>query len=373
VKVVIAPDAYKGGPSAEKVAAAIAEGWRSARPGDEVIESPLADGGEGTLDAMEAAVREATRHGVPGVRGPDGRLVDAGYLRLPDGSAVVELASSSGLPLMDRPDPLGASTYGLGQVMAAALDAGAPRLLVGLGGSASTDGGTGMLAALGARFLDARGEPLPPGGGALIGLDRIDRSELRQVPAEGVDVLSDVDNPLLGDNGAAAVFGPQKGATDDDIACLDAGLRRLAELLGGDPDEPGAGAAGGTAYGLAAAWGARLRSGSRAIADETHLVERLVGADLVITGEGRLDRTSLSGKVVSAVLTLAAEAGVPVAVVAGAVAPDVAVLLDEEVAVRSLSTVAGSPERSMAEPHRYLEEAARDLAAAVDSVGHARP
>jgi glycerate 2-kinase len=362
VKIVIAPDSYKGGPSAAEVAAAIARGWRAARPDDVLLESPLADGGEGTLDAMESSLAHAERRTVKGVTGPDGSPVDADHLWLPDGSAVIELAESSGLPLLAHLDPLGASTYGLGQVMGAALDGGANRLLVGLGGSASTDGGTGMLTALGARFLDVRGEPLPPGGGALVRLDRVDLDGLRPPPVDGVDVLSDVDNPLLGPRGAAAVFGPQKGAEASDVDRLERGLRRLAERLGGDTEQPGAGAAGGTAYGLAAAWNARLRSGSHAVAEETGLTGRLDGAALVITGEGRLDRTSLSGKVVSAVLDLAGAAGVQVAIVAGGIAPDMNGMLDERVQVRILAEVAGSTERSMKDPHRYLEEAARDLA-----------
>lgn len=366
MRVLFCPDSYKGGPSAAQVAAALASGWRRTRPDDELVEAPLADGGEGTLDAMEACVPGATRHTVAGVTGPDHRPVDADHLRLPDGSGLVELAASSGLPRLTRPDPLGATTRGLGEMLGASLDAGARRLMVGLGGSASTDGGAGMLAALGARFLDADGHDLPDGGGALIDLARVDLTGLRPPPADGVDVLSDVDNPLLGPSGAAAVFGPQKGATEADIRRLEAGLARLAELLGGAPEQAGAGAAGGTAYALAAAWGAQLRSGSVAIAEEAGIGRALATSDLVVTGEGRLDPTSLSGKVVSAVLGLASAQETPVAVVAGAVDDGVRPLLDG-VHLVSLSELAGSPEASLAEPERYLAEAGRSLAATFDS------
>jgi glycerate 2-kinase len=300
---------------------------------------------------------------VAGVTGPDGRSVDAEYVMLADGTAIVELAAASGLPLLRWLDPLGSTTLGSGQVIAAALDAGARRLLVGLGGSASTDGGTGMLVALGARFLDAHGRQLPPGGGALVDLDRVDLTDVRPPPSEGVEVLTDVTNPLLGTTGAAAVFGPQKGAGDEQIGRLEAGLTRLAELLGGDPGAPGAGAAGGSAYALATVWDARLVAGSQAIADEAGLAEALQGADLAVTGEGRFDTTSLSGKVVSAVLDAAAIEGVPVAIVAGAVDEPARRRLDRGVRVVSLSVIAGSSERSMAEPDRYLVEAGARLAA----------
>jgi glycerate 2-kinase len=362
VKIVICPDSFKGGPTAVEVARAIATGWRSVRPSDAIVEAPLADGGEGTLDAMQSCVPGAVRRTVAGVAGPDGRSVDADYVALPDGTAVVELAAASGLPLLRRLDPLGSTTLGSGQVIAAALEAGARRLLIGLGGSASTDGGAGLLVALGARFLDAHGRELPPGGGALVDLARVDLTDVRPAPSAGVEVLSDVTNPLLGTTGAAAVFGPQKGAGAEEVDRLEAGLTRLAELLGGDPDAPGAGAAGGSAYALATVWGARLVAGSQALADEVGLARAMQGADLTVTGEGRFDTTSLSGKVVSAVLSTAATEDLPVAIVAGAVDEAARRRLDGGVRIVSLSVIAGSSERSMAEPERYLVDAGARLA-----------
>jgi glycerate 2-kinase len=360
VKVVVAPDSFKGGPSARQVAEALAAGWRSARPADDLVTVPLADGGEGTLEAFAVGVAGARRQPVRSAVGPDQRPVDTEYLLLPDGTAVVEMAAVSGLPLMAALDPLGATSRGVGQVIAAALDAGASRLIIGVGGSASTDGGSGALAALGARFLDAKGQPLPDGGGALRELASIDLDGLRRPPPGGVEILTDVDSPLLGSSGSAAVFGPQKGAAPRDVEVLEAGLQQLARHLGGDPDFPGAGAAGGIAYGFATTWSARLRLGSRAVADELSLAQEIRQADLVITGEGCLDETSLRGKVVSTVLELVDEQDVALTIVAGAVEGDVA--RGERVTVVSLTELAGSRERSMEAPGRFLELAARQLA-----------
>jgi len=284
----------------------------------------------------------------------------------------VELAETSGLPLLVHADPLGAQTTGLGEVLGRALDAGAGRILVGLGGSAATDGGTGALAALGARFLDAAGRPLPPGGGALAGLARTDLSGLRPPPPGGVTCLTDVTAPLLGSYGAAAVFGPQKGADRTQIARLEAGLARLAEVLGGDPGAPGAGAAGGTGYGLAAAWGAVLAPGAAELARLTGLDRALAEADLVITGEGTFDATSLTGKTCGTVLAAAAAAGVPVALVAGQVSEGFAgerPALDgapgtvpAPAAVVTLTDLAGGTAAALASPRRWLRRAARQLA-----------
>ncbi len=348
MRVLIAPDSFKGTLGAAAAAAALAEGWLSVRPGDQVTRLPLADGGEGTLDVLAATVSGARWHRAR-VTGPAGARVIASWLELPGGgegapgglpgrgqnsaarwpadrpapaqvgTAVVELARASGLPLLAHPDPMGAQTTGLGELLGRALDAGVGRILVGLGGSASTDGGTGALAALGARFLDAAGNPLPPGGGALADLARADLRGLRAPPTGGVTCLTDVTAPLPGPGGAAAVFGPQKGADGPQIARLEAGLARLAGVLGGDPAAPGAGAAGGTGYGLAAAWGAVLTPGAAELCRLAGLDRALTDADLVITGEGRFDETSLRGKTCGTVIAAAAAAGVPVAVVAGQV------------------------------------------------------
>uniref|UniRef100_UPI0037830070 glycerate kinase n=1 Tax=Pseudolysinimonas sp. TaxID=2680009 RepID=UPI0037830070 len=244
MKVVIAPDSFKGSIAARDAAAALADGWRSVRPGDEILQLPQADGGEGTIDAFAAAEPDAALHAIPRVIGPDGRQVDAAWLLLPDGTAVVELAQSSGIALMQTLNALDATTRGLGEVIAAALDAGAVSLVIGLGSSASTDGGAGALHALGTRSA-------PPGG---------------------VTLLTDVTAPLLGPAGAAAVFGPQKGASPADVDVLEERMRAwAARYPDADPDTPGAGAAGGTAFGFLAAWGARIVPGAAAIADLTGL------------------------------------------------------------------------------------------------------
>jgi glycerate 2-kinase len=366
--VVIAPDSFKGSLDAGQVAAAIASGWSAARPGDRVVGVPLADGGEGTINAVEAATPGAVRYTVAGLRGPDDRSVDADWLALPDGTALIELAAAAGLPQMAELDPLGAHTRGLGQLIAAVLDAGARRLLLTLGGSATTDGATGALRELGLELRDAAGQRLADGGGALTGLAELDTARLRPPPPGGVEILSDVDNPLLGPRGAATVFGPQKGAGPAEIEQLEAALTRLAELAGGDPDAPGAGAAGGAGYGLATLWGATMRPGSQVIAELAQLPALLEQADVVITGEGALDDTSLHGKVIGHVLDLAHAAGVPVAVVAGTV------LTEQSPTSHTIATtdLAGDLETSMADPARWLHQAGRTLATDADDIfgGH---
>ncbi|HWR84959.1 MAG TPA: glycerate kinase, partial [Rhodoglobus sp.] len=271
LRVVIAPDSFKGSATAADAAAAIADGWRSVRPGDELVLLPQADGGEGTIDAMASAVPGAEFRSLE-VTGPDGRPVIARWLRLPGGEAVVEFAESSGLPQMAVPDALGATSIGLGEVIAAALGEGATSLVIGLGGSATTDGAVGALQALGLRATDARGAELAPGGGSLVDLAAVDSEGLRR-PLKRVRLLTDVDNPLLGPRGAAATFGPQKGATPEQLELLERGLASLARAMGGDPELPGAGAAGGAGYGFTAAWGAEIVPGARAIAELTGLVE----------------------------------------------------------------------------------------------------
>jgi glycerate 2-kinase len=356
MRVIAAPDSFKGSIGAADAAAALAAGWRSLRPGDEVVELPLADGGEGTVDVLAAAVPGSRRHFAE-VSGPGNGRVTASWLEIPGNGHVIELAAAAGLTLLRPLQPLRAHSYGVGELVGHALDAGARRVLVALGGSACTDGGSGALAALGARFLDDAGRELPRGGGELVRLARLDLRGLRAAPRRGTACLTDVRAPLLGPAGAAAVFGPQKGAGPGDVDLLEAGLARLAQLLGGDPDAPGAGAAGGTGYGLAAGWGADLLRGAAEIAAIAGLPAALERADLVITGEGQYDATSLSGKVAGTVLALAAEAGVPAALVAGVLAARPAVPAVE------LASLAGGPEQSMAGPGRWLAEAGRKLAA----------
>ncbi len=364
MRIVIAPDSFKGSIGAAGAAQALATGWHAARPGDIVTQVPLADGGEGTLDVLAAAVAGARWHRAR-VTGPGGRPVDCPWLALPGGTAVVELARASGLPLLAAPDPLGAHTAGLGEAIGHALDAGAREIVITLGGSASTDGGTGALAALGARFLDDAGHALPRGGGALCDLVSTDLAGLRRPPTGGVSCLADVAAPLLGVTGAAAVFGPQKGADPGQVARLDAGLARLAALLGGDPDAAGAGAAGGTGYGFAAAWGASIRPGAPELGRIAGLERALRDADLVITGEGRYDRTSTGGKVAGAVFAAAAAAGVEVALVAGQFAADP----PPGAAALSLSDLAGGPAAARAAPARWLTQAGQRLAAAMGPAG----
>jgi glycerate kinase len=358
MRIVIAPDSFKGSIAAAAAAAAVAEGWLSARPGDQVTRFPLADGGEGTLEVLAAAASGARWHPAA-VTGPCGPRVHSCWLELPGGTHVIELARASGLPLLAAPEPLRAHTIGVGELIGRALDAGARRLLIALGGSASTDGGTGALAALGARFLDAAGRDLPPGGGALAELAAADLSGLRPPPPGGAACLADVRAPLLGPRGAAAVFGPQKGADAGQVDVLAAGLSRLTEVLGGQSDAAGAGAAGGTAYGLAAAWGAAIVPGAAELCRISGLDRALSGADLVITGEGRYDQTSADGKVAGAVFAAAGQAGVPAALIAGtiAAAPPAAV-------VRSvaLADLAGGATAARANPARWLRAAGKMLA-----------
>ncbi|MFF8774335.1 glycerate kinase [Kitasatospora sp. NPDC015120] len=354
MRVVLAPDSFKGTVAARDAALALAAGWRSVRPDDELLIRPMADGGEGTLDALAAALPGAVVHPVPGCTGPDGRPVTGRYALLADGTALVELADTGGLPLLGGAlAPLTAGTRGTGETIAAALDAGARRVTVALGGSASTDGGAGLLAALGLRLLDDTGARLPDGGGALTRAHRLDRTALRPAPPGGVRLLADVTNPLLGPTGAAAVYGPQKGADPALVAVLEAGLRRFAELLGGDPALPGSGAAGGTAYGLMTAWDARVVPGAAAVAELTGLDRALAGAGLVITGEGRFDATSLLGKAVGEVLARAGRAGVPARVVAGEATGPGALTLTE---------LSGDPADARARAAHWLTAAGARLA-----------
>jgi glycerate kinase len=277
----------------------------------------------------------------------------------------VELANTSGIELLGTPPrlrPFDAHTRGFGEAIAAALAQGVDRLVLGIGSSASTDGGVGLLTALGARFTDAAGEPIAEGGRGLADLMAVDVSGLAPLPQGGVTVLSDVTNPLLGAWGAAAVFGPQKGADPAQVLALDAGLARLAALLGLDPKTPGAGAAGGSGFGLLA-WGALLVPGSAAVADLIGLRAAVAAASVVVTGEGSFDGQSAAGKVPAHVAAIAAESGTAVALVAGRIAPGADVSAFAGTA--SLTELAGSGEAAMADPARWLVEAGAELARAL--------
>ncbi len=322
--IVIAPDSFKECLTALEVAEALAAGLRRAAPDAELRLVPMADGGEGTVDALVAATNGRT---LPlTVTGPMGDPVDAVYGLLGDGeTAVIEMASASGLALVppEHRDPRIATTYGTGELLRAAIENGARRVIVGIGGSATNDGGAGMAEALGYRFLDATGSVLARGGAALLSLARIDGSHrLSELDDCEILVACDVTNPLCGPNGASRVYGPQKGATPEAVEELDGALRHFADVVRaqmGVPiaDLPGAGAAGGLGAGLVAFAHGSLRPGVELVADACHLADRMRGADLVITGEGKLDGQSVHGKTPIGVARIAQQAGIPVVAVAG--------------------------------------------------------
>ncbi|MBP0448139.1 glycerate kinase [Kitasatospora sp. RG8] len=373
--VVVAPDKFKGTLEGAEVAARIAAGIRRAAPGAEVRELPVADGGEGTLAAALAA--GFTR--IPAkVAGPTGLPVDAA-LAVRGDTAVVELAQSSGLARLPggRTAPLAAGSYGVGQLIGRAVSLGAKRIVLGLGGSACTDGGAGMVQALGVSLLDADGAELPPGGAALRRLARLDLGPLATgTPAAGltgveVVVACDVDNPLLGRRGATAVYGPQKGADGDDLVILEEGLTRFADVVGEAVgrdfrDAPGAGAAGGVGFAALALLGATMRPGIELMLELLGFDEAVRGARLVVTGEGCLDAQTLHGKAPAGVAAAAARAGVRVAAVAGRLE-----LSEREwraagfAAAYALTDLAEQPGDSMTKAAELAEVAGERLAAAL--------
>lgn len=332
MRIVIAPDKFKGSLSAPEVCRFLEKGLQRGAGGNlDVLRIPVADGGEGTLDA---AVGSGFTRRTATVAGPTGQPVEAEFA-VRGHEAVIEMATASGLALVPRvqdggrpasADATTATSLGTGQLIRAALDAGCRRIVLGVGGSANTDGGAGLLQGLGARFLDSGNNELPPGGAALANLHSIDftRFEPRLVDTRFV-LASDVDNPLLGAQGAAAVFGPQKGATPQDVGMLDAALARFVEVLAREigfravkaAEAPGAGAAGGVGYAAIAALAATRRPGIDVVLEFTELADRLTGADLVITGEGSLDEQSLLGKTPMGVARAAAARGIPVIAVCG--------------------------------------------------------
>ena len=321
-KYVLIPDSFKGTLSSEDICRIASEEILRLEPEAEICAIPVADGGEGTVDAFLAAVG-GTRAEVP-CTGPCGQEVMGFYGLLPDGTAVVEMAAAAGLPLAGAcRDPEKTTTYGVGQLMAHALSRGAKQLVLGLGGSATNDGGCGAAAALGAEFLDAEGRPFVPTGGTLTQIAHIRMKGLRETMAGAeVTVMCDIDNPLCGPAGAAAVFGPQKGADAAMVARMDAGLRHLAETLEKDVGMEvltlaGGGSAGGFGAGAAAFFGGQLRMGIDVVLDLTDFDRKCRGASLVITGEGHLDSQSLRGKTVVGVARRARALGVPAAALVG--------------------------------------------------------
>jgi glycerate kinase len=321
VRVVVAPDKFKGSLSAPQVAGHVSAGLARTVPGVEVRQVPVADGGEGTLDA---AVSAGFRRVPVTAEGPTGEPVETSYVER-DGVAVIELADVSGLRRLPggRVAPGTASSYGTGEVLRAALDAGCRRLVLGIGGSACTDGGAGLVQALGGRLRNADGEGIGRGGAALAGVEILDLARIHPaLRTAEVVVASDVDNPLLGPRGAAAVYGPQKGASAADVAELDAALARWAQAVSAATGveaagQPGAGAAGGVGFAALAVLGATLRPGIDLILELVDFPATLPGAGLVVTGEGSLDEQTLHGKAPVGVAAVARSAGIPVVAVAG--------------------------------------------------------
>ncbi|WLQ39539.1 glycerate kinase [Streptomyces laculatispora] len=362
-RVLVAADKFKGSLTAVQVAERVTAGLRRIAPEVRVETLPVADGGDGTVAAAVAAGferREAR------VTGPLGEPVTAAYA-LRGTTAVVEMAEASGLQHLPEGvfAPLTATTYGSGELLLAALEAGARTLVFGVGGSATTDGGAGMLAALGARFLDADGNPVGPGGGGLAALASADLSGLDPRLA-GIDLIlaSDVDNPLTGPKGAPEVYGRQKGATEGDIAVLDAALAHYASVLGPDHAElPGAGAAGGIGYGALVALGARFRPGIDVMLDVLGFAPALARATLVITGEGSLDEQTLHGKAPAGVAAAARAAGIEVVAVCGrlALAPEALGRAGIRRAY-ALTELEPDPAVCMAEAGPLLERAAQSIA-----------
>lgn len=321
-KVLFVPDSFKGTMSSQEICDILTQELHRVWPQAAAVAIPVADGGEGSVDAFLAAAG-GEKISVP-CKGPYMEDVQGFYGCLPDGTAVIEMAAAAGLPLAgDRLHPDRTTTYGVGQLMLAALRGGAKRLIVGLGGSATNDGGAGMMAALGARFLGADGQAYLPVGGTLGQLAQVDLSGLDpMLPSAEIVTMCDIDNPLCGPAGASAVFGPQKGADPAMVETLDRNLAHLADVaaarLGRDMrDAPGAGAAGGLGFAMASFLGSRLQPGIETVLDTVGFDKLLEDADLVVTGEGRIDSQSIRGKVVIGVARRAKAAGVPVSAIVG--------------------------------------------------------
>lgn len=335
MKFVFAPDSFKGSLTAQEMCAFLAEEAQRAFPGCETVSLPVADGGEGTADALATACGGEMRRAR--VTGPMGEPAEAHFALLPGGAAVVEMAQASGLPLVTgKKNPLTASSFGTGELILHALDAGAERLLIGIGGSATNDGGMGMLSALGARFYGAQGETLRGSGAELARAARADFDGLdARLAWTQIEVICDVTNPLLGPDGATVVYGPQKGVTPAMSTALEAGMANYAALLentlGRDVSRfPGAGAAGGMGAALGGVLGARLKKGIDAVLDAVDFDARIAGCDAVFTGEGRIDRQSVAfGKATAGVARRCRKQDVPVIAIVGGMGPGAEAFYDE--------------------------------------------
>ncbi len=365
MRIVLAPNAFKGCLTASEAVAAMASGVTRVVPDAEVIQVPVADGGDGLVDVAVEALRGESRT-VP-VTGPRGDPVEAAFCHVPGlNLAAVEMALASGLALLsqDRRDPLKTTTFGTGEVIAAALDLGVRRIAVGIGGSATNDGGIGMASALGVRFLDESGEAVEPVGGSLGHIQHIDMTGLdTRINDVEFDAVCDVDNPLCGPKGAAAVYGPQKGAGPEQVKMLDAGLANLADVIQSDlgidiRELPGAGAAGGLGAGLKAFLGAELRRGVDVVLDLVELEAKLEGADLAVTGEGQIDFQSVFGKAPAGVGATAKRKNVPCVAIAGSIGEDLGDLHDTGIdAVFALANAPMTLEASMENAHVLMANA----------------
>ncbi|EQB8708499.1 glycerate kinase [Klebsiella aerogenes] len=377
MKIVIAPDSYKESLSALDVATAIETGFREIYPYAEYVKVPVADGGEGTVEAMVAATQG---HIVQvSVTGPLGEPVNAFYGLSGDmRCAYIEMAAASGLESVPptRRNPLQTTSWGTGELIRHALDAGVSQIIIGIGGSATNDGGAGMAQALGAKLLTAEQQQIAPGGGALETLARIDLSELDPRLADcRIDVACDVTNPLTGPQGASAVFGPQKGATAAMIERLDRGLQHFAQIIDRDLDIDvlnleGGGAAGGMGAALYAFCGANLRPGIEIVTDALGLADLVADADLVITGEGRIDSQTIHGKVPVGVAKVAKRFNVPVIGIAGSLTADVGVVHQHGLdAVFSVLYSVCTLEEALANAAANVRMTARNVAAVLQMGG----
>ena len=373
MKIVIAPDSYKESLSALEVATAIERGFREIFPSANYVKLPVADGGEGTVEAMVAATQGRIIH-VP-VTGPLGEPVEGFYgLSGDDQSAFIEMAAASGLELVppSQRNPLKTTSWGTGELIRHALDAGVKHIIIGIGGSATNDGGAGMVQVLGAKLLDAAQKPVGLGGGELATLAHIDLTGLdKRLKACRIEVACDVTNPLTGEEGATAVFGPQKGATPEMIVTLDNALAHYAQVIARDLDIDvlnlsGGGAAGGMGAALYAFCGAQLRQGIEIVTDALHLADQVADADLVITGEGRIDSQTIHGKVPVGVANVAKRFNRPVIGIAGSLTADVGVVHEHGIdAVFSVIYTICSLEDALENASENVRMAARNIAAAL--------